>query len=46
MSDNVEEALSLLFFISVVRLGQGQSSSSFTAPKASLTVGRVEVARP
>ena len=46
MSDNVEEALSLLFFISVVRLGQGQSSSSFTALKASLTVGRVEVARP
>ena len=46
MSDNAEEVLSLLFFISVVRLGQGQSSASFTAPKASLTVSRVEVARP
>jgi hypothetical protein len=41
-----EAALSFLFFTSIVRLGQGQSSSSFAASKASLTVNRVEVAWP
>ena len=41
-----EAALSFLFFTSMVRLGQGQSSSSFAASKASLTVNRVEVAWP
>ena len=41
-----EAALSFLFFTSMVRLGQGQSPSSFAASKASLTVNRVEVAWP